>query len=409
MTPDTPPSPPATHPLARKIVLLFVATLTIMAGTTIAPSLPAIEARYADVPDVALLSRMVLTLSSLFVALFAPMAGLLADRYGRKRLLVGAIALYGIAGASGLVVDSLPALLAGRAALGLAIGTIMTVSTALIGDYFAGTERERYLGLQQAFTQLGGVAFVMGGGLLAELHWRLPFAIYGIAFLLVPAALCFLTEPPRARKTQDAQAPADTAGVNWAGVGIICLLAFLVNISFYTIPSQLPFHMKAMGMQDASSFGLVIGVFNLTGALAALGFGLLKRRLHSTSIFTLGFALMTAGFALLYSAGALPPILLATATMGAGVGIIVPNIMSSALSQATPRLRGRIAGMVTASMFIGHFCSPFVSQRWVAASGYVAMFQNVAMVLAGLAILSLLAALRAGLARSGDRALRAQG
>ncbi|MGO1766600.1 MAG: MFS transporter, partial [Advenella sp.] len=194
--PPTPPAPMSSRSLAgRKLVLLLVATLTIMAGIIIAPSLPAIESRFGDSDHIALLSRMVLTLPSLFVAMSAPLAGILADRYGRKKLLVGAIALYGIAGASGLIADSLPMLLTGRAILGIAIGGIITLNTALIGDYFTGAEREKYLGLQQAFVQLGGVVFVMSGGLLAELHWRMPFVIYGAALILIPAVIIFLTEP----------------------------------------------------------------------------------------------------------------------------------------------------------------------------------------------------------------------
>lgn len=88
---------------ALKLTLLFVATLTIMAGTTVAPSLPAIEQSFLSTPDVEIMSRMVLTLPSVFVALCAPIAGVLADRFGRKRLLLGAILLYSLSGISGLL------------------------------------------------------------------------------------------------------------------------------------------------------------------------------------------------------------------------------------------------------------------------------------------------------------------
>lgn len=196
-------APGARSVIGRKITLLTVATLTIMAGTTISPSLPALEAHFADVDGVKLLSRMVLTLPALFVAFCAPLIGGLADRYGRLRLLIGSILLYGLSGISGLFVDSLPALLAGRAALGIAIGGIMTLTTALVGDYFSGSERERYLGLQQAFTGIGGVVFVAAGGLLADYHWRAPFAIYAVAFAIIPAAIAFLTEPGGRRPTVD--------------------------------------------------------------------------------------------------------------------------------------------------------------------------------------------------------------
>jgi MFS family permease len=75
-----------------------------------------------------------------------------------------AIILFAVAGASGLVLDSLPALLVGRAALGIAVGAIMTVATALAGDYFAGPQRQAFMGRQGAFTGIGGLVFITGGG-----------------------------------------------------------------------------------------------------------------------------------------------------------------------------------------------------------------------------------------------------
>ncbi|MFT4161278.1 MFS transporter, partial [Shinella sp.] len=184
----------------RNATLLFVSTLTIMSGATISASLPGIAARFAEVENVALLSRLVLTLPAVFIALFSPAAGFLVDRFGRKPLLLASLALFAVAGASGLVLDTLPGLLAGRAVLGIAVGGIMTATTALVGDFFQGPARDRYMGLQQAFVGIGGTIFLTGGGFLAEIHWRGPFLIYTAAILLLPAALAFLPEPQRVRR-----------------------------------------------------------------------------------------------------------------------------------------------------------------------------------------------------------------
>lgn len=371
----------------RKATLLFAATLTIMAGTTIAPSLPAIEAAFADVDNVQLLSRMVLTLPALFVALCAPLIGSLADRYGRLRLLVASILLYGISGVSGLFADSLPVLLAGRAALGIAIGGIMTLITALVGDYFAGQERERYLGLQQAFTGLGGVVFVLGGGMLADFHWRAPFAVYALAFVMVPAVILFLNEPRRFAISAPAAGRTE-APANWLPVAALCLLSFLINLSFYVVPSQLPFHLRAIGTAAPSSAGLALGLHNLVMAGTALFYGRLRASLGIPAIFAIGLTLMALGFLLVSVSGTMISILAAMAICGAGLGVAMPNLMSAAISVATPSTRGRVAGTVAASMFLGHFSSPFASQPWIEAFGYAATFRDAGLGLALLAFVS---------------------
>lgn len=378
--------------LALKMTLLFVATLTIMAGTTVAPSLPAIEQTFLSTPHVDIMSRMVLTLPSVFVAFCAPIAGVLADRFGRKRLLLGAILLYSLSGMSGLFAGSLAGLLVGRAFLGLAIGAIMTIGTALVGDYFEGPARERYLGLQQAFTQIGGVVFVVAGGLLADLHWRAPFAVYAVALLILPAALLFLTEPVRNNRSIKAGGEQDFA-VNWLLVGVLALAVFVVNALFYTIPSQLPFFLRELGVFSGSIAGYAIGIFNLAGALAALNFGRLRARASVTAIIAAGLVSMATGFALLAMAGGLLAMLSSLAVVGFGLGVVMPGIMSTTIMLAPPRLRGRIAGIVTASMFLGHFISPLASQPWIARFGFAATYRDIAVIFAAMAALAVLAAI----------------
>ncbi|MBO0125862.1 MFS transporter [Agrobacterium sp. OT33] len=381
----------AENSTALKITLLFVATLTIMAGTTVAPSLPAIEQSFLSTPHVGLLSRMVLTLPSVFVALCAPVAGMLADRFGRKRLLLGSILLYSLSGMSGLFADSLAGLLVGRAFLGLAIGGIMTIGTALVGDYFESPARERYLGLQQAFTQLGGVLFVVAGGLLADIHWRAPFAVYAVALLILPAALLFLREPERGDGRAQDGGPA--GAVNWPVVAVLALTVFLVNALFYTIPSQLPFFLRELGVFSGSIAGYAIGIFNLAGALTALNFARLRRHMGVAIILAVGLMLMATGFALLAMAKGLASMLSAVAVTGLGLGVVMPAIMSTTIMLAPLRLRGRIAGIVTASMFLGHFISPLASQPWIARFGFAMAYRDIALIFTLMAVLAAMAAI----------------
>lgn len=373
---------------ALKGTLLFVATLTIMAGTTVAPSLPAIEHTFAGTEHVALLSRMVLTLPAIFVAMSAPIAGILADRFGRKKLLVISMVLYGLSGMSGLLADNLFFLLLGRAVLGLAIGGIMTVGTTLAGDYFTGTERESYLGLQQAFTQFGGVAFVVTGGILADIHWRVPFAIYAASFLILPAVLAFLSEP--AKKTAPSGSPAKAVvSANWSQVLLLALATYLINVLFYTVPSQLPFFLQHLDVNSASAIGYAIGTFNLAGALVAMSFGLLRSRLAVPGILAGGLALMATGFLMLAQASGMASALVALCVLGTGLGVVMPSIMSLTIKIAPPALRGRIAGLVTASMFLGHFTSPLASQPWIGWFGFAALYRDISIAFAAMAVIAI--------------------
>jgi MFS family permease len=67
---------------ARAIALLMAASLTTMANATISPAPPGLERLFADDPNTGMLVRLLVPAPSLSVAIFAPFAGLVADRYG---------------------------------------------------------------------------------------------------------------------------------------------------------------------------------------------------------------------------------------------------------------------------------------------------------------------------------------
>ena len=354
----------------RNATLLFVSTLTIMSGATISASLPGIAARFADVENVALLSRLVLTLPAVFIALFSPAAGFLVDRFGRKPLLTVSLALFAIAGASGLVLDTLPGLLVGRAVLGLAVGGIMTATTALVGDFSQGPARDRYMGLQQAFVGVGGTLFLTGGGFLAEVHWRGPFLIYTVAILLVPAALAFLPEPRRARPASLATGEGALDGRAAALLALLFLAAAVNMIAFYMIPTQLPFYLGSLGFSAPSLAGTAIGAGQLVGVVSALAFAPFRRLAGIMGVFGLGFVSAGLSFLLLSSAESYAGVLAAMAVSGVCMGTIMPNFAAAAMLLAPPARRGRVSGLLVSSIFAGQFLSPLVSQPLIAASGY---------------------------------------
>ncbi|WPE20894.1 MFS transporter [Shinella zoogloeoides] len=382
----------------RNATLLFVSTLTIMSGATISASLPGIAARFAEVESVALLSRLVLTLPAVFIALFSPAAGFLVDRFGRKPLLLASLALFSVAGASGLVLDTLPGLLAGRAVLGIAVGGIMTATTALVGDFFQGPARDRYMGLQQAFVGIGGTIFLTGGGFLAEIHWRGPFLIYTAAILLLPAALAFLPEPQRVRRAGVVAGEERLGGRKMALLGLLFLAAAVNMIAFYMIPTQLPFFLERLGFTAPSLAGAAIGAGQLVGVASALAFAPFRRRLGIMGVFGLGFASAGLSFLLLSMVESYAGVLLAMAVSGICMGTIMPNFAAAAMLLAPPALRGRVSGLLVSSIFAGQFLSPIVSQPLIGRFGYGGAYG-----LVGAVVLAIgLVAFAARPARSGD-------
>ena len=252
----------------KEISLLAASSMTVMAGATISPALPEIGVFFSYQPNADFWVKLVLTLPALFIALGAPVVGWLVDRWQRKPVLLGAVFLYGAAGASGLYAPTLNTLLLGRVGLGLAVAGIMTCTTTLVGDYFVGAERNRFLGLQAAAMSFGGVVFTLFGGFLADVGWRAPFAIYLLAFVILPLLWFALDEPKRELKVDE----GTKAGLPFGLLALLYPLMFVCQVIFYLIPVQLPFHLKGLLNKGGALSGLAMALFNLCAVIAALSY-----------------------------------------------------------------------------------------------------------------------------------------
>ena len=386
-TSGTPATSKLTVTPTMRATLLAVSTLTIMAGATIAPGLPRMQTHFASVPDAGLLVRLVLTIVALSVALFSPVAGIIADRIGRKPLLLFGLVLYAVAGTSGLYLETLPALLTGRVLLGIAVAAIATASGALIADSFQGAARARFISLQSAFTSFGGVIFLPLGGALADLDWHAPFAVYFASLIALPFAYFSLTEPARAEVTER-KTKAAMPRLIW----VLYLLAFVSMIVFYLGPTQIPFLLQnVIGLKPSLS-GYVVAFLTLSSAITALQYSRLRSRLTERTLAVIGFGLLGAGWLLLGIPKELWLILLGLMVSGAGIGILGPNFGSWLANLAPPEARGRVLGGLSTAIFTGQFVSPILAQPVVNGWGLSSVFAfgaGLALFTAGIAYVAL--------------------
>lgn len=355
-----------------KATLLLASTLTVMSGATISPSLPAMESHFADVNNAALWVRLVLTMPALLIVIGSPIAGQLVDKVGRKPLLLGSAVLYGAAGSSGLVLNSLFAILAGRAFLGLAVAGVMVSATTLIADYYRGDARANFMGLQAAFMGFGGVLFLSVGGFVADLSWRYPFAIYLLAWLLVPAIAFTLFEPQVDKMTSDSSQPLSKFPVKL--LALIYSAVLLQMLVFYLIPVQLPFYLRQLSGASASRAGLAIALSTLFSAIASMNYGRLKQRFSFISILAIAFFLMGLGYVGIGLASSYWLVLLVLIPTGIGLGFIMPNLNVWTSNEVPDNLRGRALGGLTTFMFLGQFLSPIASSPISATLGLTATY-----------------------------------
>ncbi|MGW1627483.1 MFS transporter [Streptomyces sp. NPDC002172] len=357
----------------RITLLMAGSCLPILGAVLIAPVLPKMKDHFAGVPGVDALVPVSLTIPALSLALLAPFAGVVVDRLGRKRLLVVATVLYALVGTAPLWLDSLGAIVASRALVGVVEAAIMTCCTTLIGDYYSGRQRDRYLAMQTMCASIAATAFFVLGGAAGSAGWRAPFWAYAASLLLAPAMAAFLPRPPRAQPAAPAAEPSATAepagrrAFPWRPLAGICALTVFGAVMFYTVQVEMSFLLDDMGVTDTGVIGLAIAASSVATVVGAIVFT--KSGRNPLSWLPFAFGLCALGFAVLWIAPN-PVVLTAGAVINClGGGIMLPSLLTLALSKLEYTDRGRGTGLWIGCFFLGQFICPLVVLALTAAVG----------------------------------------
>ena len=354
-------NPSAKSDIFRDATLIVLSTLTIMSGTVVSPSLPGMVAYFGGTPDVELSVQLIMTMPAIAIALTAPLVGILADRIGRRRLLLLSVLIYGLSGSAGLYLDSIAALIVSRIILGMSVAGIMVNTTTLVGDYFVGQKRIEFMGYRSTFISIGGIVFLVGGGLLAEFGWRSPFFIYLAALLFLPPTIKWINEPDMKQFEPDAEAPQHGILQEHLRHVHLYLMGMLHFIAFYFVFTEVPFRMQEFGENSSLKLGIALGSVTAFSAVFSWLFPRIGRLIPNHMVFSCAFMFMAAGYFSAYFAENFGSLIFAMALVGSGTGLLIPNLSASAVSRAVPHMRGRVAGIMSASVFFGQFISPLVT------------------------------------------------
>jgi MFS family permease len=332
--------------------------LPVLGAVLLAPVLPRMRDHFEGVAGHAALVPLVLTVPALSLALLAPFAGVIVDRIGRKRLLVVATVLYALFGTVPLWLDSLYGIVVSRVLVGVAEAAIMTACTTLIGDYYSGRARDRYLALQTMCASASATVFFVLGGALGAAGWRAPFWLYAVGLLLAPAMARVLPAPrtPAAKEQSGTEpAPRPFPVRRMAG---ICVLTVFGAVVFYTVPVEMSFLLDDLGVDSTGAIGAATAVASAATVLGSVVFTRLadrpRRRLP------LIFLLCAAGLLLMGLADNVPLLVLGAVVNCVGTGLLLPSLLTLAMSRLDFADRGRGTGLWTSAFFLGEFACPLV-------------------------------------------------
>ena len=341
-------------------IIFASATLTIMAGSIIAPVLNLMRDGLGIAPSYV---GLTITTHGLFMALFSPLMGSIIDRKGVRRTYIATLFLYGIAGGSGLLIDSFWVLLISRACLGIGLAGVFAGINVLILNMFEGNERDRVMGWRGSAQSLGGIIWPLLGGALGAISWRLPFAVYMVAIPIGLLAMAGVPEP----KVHRQSGPSSQGGTSVLAIFrktpvlfIIYGLNFFGSLLLYSIVVFMPQLLEGFGITSTFSIGLFITAMTASAGVTAFVYGKIRSRFSYERIVLMAVALWTLAFAVISQAPATWVIAMGAALFGVSQGLVLPTVMVWVGAVVPASFRGRFSSYLGTFGFIGQFLSPIV-------------------------------------------------
>jgi MFS family permease len=341
------------------IIVVIAAFLPIIAITAMGPAVPALIKYFAENPEARRLVPAMIGAPGLAMAIFAPFAGLLVDKFGRRRLLLASTLFYGVAGAAPFWLDDLDHIYYSRLALGVAEAGILTTVNTLIGDYWEDKGRKNWLFLQGILGPLISAFFSLIVGYASEMQWNGVFLVYLVAFPIWAAMLVWLFEPKKATASvpiSDTVKPAKTPFPVASAVAIVAT-TFFSSMLYYVFIINGALIFAEVGVDSSAAYGKLIFIPSMFILVGAVLFRLLANKGSGLQIATFLF-LLGGGLAAMGLATSVPMMIAALAVQQTAAGMAVPTLIAWAQSKYTFEHRGLGMGLWTTAFFLAQSQSP---------------------------------------------------
>jgi ACDE family multidrug resistance protein len=344
------------------LAILAATLMTPMDVPLISAALPEIQAKFG-VPESS--AGLFITLYALPGILLAPVIGSLADRVGRRDVLVGSLVLFGSAGTA----------IAFTSDFTFAAGSILSaLAMTVVGDRYTGRRHDAVMGVTSAMLSLGTAAYPVLGGILAARAWNAPFLLY--ALTLPVAGFVFIA--------LDEQGPTDTNGGGGYLREALRLIparraAVLYGVMFASftlvfggIYTALPFYLTATFGFSPTMVGLTTSGVLLMTALVSTQNGRLATVASTATLLTAGFGLYAVGLLGVAVATTTLTLVGALLVFGVGSGLVTPTLFAGLSSLAPDRVRGGVMSLQTTTIGVSQAVGPALFTFLGGALGYQA-------------------------------------
>ncbi|MBV7332664.1 MFS transporter [Chloroflexi bacterium TSY] len=393
---------------SRSVILLLAGSIALMM-TGFGIVMPVFARRLGELGGgVEALGWMTMAFSGAqFVA--APFMGSLADRVGRRPLILLALAAFTAANIGYLLAPTVTIFILIRAVVGALTAGLSPAAMSIVADTVPERERGRWIGILMGGYGLGLIFGPVIGGILYD-AWGFdaPFLTSaGMGVLALIAAIIVVpeTRTPAVRlremlyqrRTETTLPQASAQGdslTTWLPrpltiLGALLLVDFIGTFSFTFMEPQMVFYVYDQLNWTTVQFGLVVAAYGVSMFIGQTLLGQLSDRFGRRAIIVLGIVLNSTLYAGLATITTFSVVMVVAAIAGLGSALIAPALSAFLLDITDAQHRSRMMGIKSSTLSLGGVLGPFL----VVFVSRVTSPQGVFIIAGGLVLISGLLAL----------------
>ena len=354
-------------------IIFAITLIAVMGVASITPAFPKIKDALGLTNQQVGYLITVFTLPGIFLN---PILGVLADRYGRKTIIVPSLFIFAIAGTACAFVEEFNTLLILRFLQGVGAASIGALNVTLIGDLWSGRQRATAMGTNASVLSIGTASYPAIGGALAMLGWHYPFYLSALA-LPVGLWVLFSLKNPTTRSSEKILKYLKSVltylkNTNVIVLFVISILTFIILYGSYLtyLPLALDERFEALPYQ----IGLILSFGSVTTAVTSPQLGRLTSRFTYKQLLIFSNGLYVVSMLLIPLLGSLWLNLIPAAIFGVAQGINIPGIQTLLAGSAPMEYRAAFMSVNGMVLRLGQTLGPIITGFAFTIAGMEATF-----------------------------------
>jgi MFS family permease len=319
---------------------------------SVSPVLQKIQITYPEVSRE--LVQMLITAPAIMATIIAVLSGVVVSIVGKKKLVLLGTLICAVSGLIPFFIGDFGVLFGSRIVLGIGLGIVTVLNTAVVAEHFHGRDRINVMGLQGASIGGGMLLISFMSGILGEVTFEYAYLVHVLALIAFLVVIFLLPDKGREEIESNKSIRLNKKAY------VIAVLTFVEFIFLISFSTNIAMHISGKYLGDSAVAGIIIGVFSAIQILCGLFLGYISKWTKQYTLYIAMLCFSFGAFTLVLFSDNYAFLIVGALLCGASQGIFIPRAMYEISNAVDIKATALAAAAITVMINIGQLISPII-------------------------------------------------